>query len=233
MIEEAAAARQARVDRGEDVIVGVNTYRLENEPPVEILEVDNAAVRSSQVKRLAAVRAARDEGRVREALAALKIAARHEPGRNAGQSPCPRGRGRPRARATLGEISAAMEDIFGRHETLPEPVSGIYAAPYAGDARWTRITDGVEAVARRLGRAPRILIAKMGQDGHDRGANLIASAFGDLGFEVIPGPLFQTAAETAVMAIGRGVDIVGVSSLAGGHKTLIPDLIAQLRDRGG
>jgi methylmalonyl-CoA mutase len=227
MIEEAAAARQARVDRGEDTIVGVNTYRLENEAPVQILEVDNEAVRAGQVKRLAAVRAARDEGSVKAALEALTAGAA--------------GSGNllvlaveaARARATLGEISAAMEDVFGRHETLPEPVSGVYATPYAGDARWTRITEGVEAVARRLGRPPRILVAKMGQDGHDRGANLIASAFGDLGFSVIPGPLFQTTAETAVMAIVRDVDIVGVSSLAGSHKTLIPDLIAQLRERGG
>jgi methylmalonyl-CoA mutase len=265
MIEEAAAARQARVDRGEDTIVGVNKYRLENEAPVEILEVDNEAVRAGQVKRLAAVRAGRDETKVRATLEALKEAASQDPPRNGeGDQPKVGGGGAPnlqpppsaapapapspfrggsnlltlaveaaRARATLGEISAAMEDVFGRHETLPEPVSGVYGAPYAGDARWTRITEGVEAVARRLGRAPRILVAKMGQDGHDRGANLIASAFGDLGFEVIPGPLFQTTAETAVMAIVRGVDIVGVSSLAGGHKTLIPDLIAQLRERGG
>jgi methylmalonyl-CoA mutase len=254
MIEEAAAARQARVDRGEDTIVGVNKYRLENEAPVEILEVDNEAVRAGQVKRLADVRAARDEGKVRAALEALKEAALRDPFVSSEvetrEAPAVLDFARTergalegnllalaveaaRVRATLGEISAAMEDVFGRHETLPEPVSGIYAAPYAGDARWTRITEGVEAVTRRLGRPPRILVAKMGQDGHDRGANLIASAFGDLGFEVIPGPLFQTTAETAVMAIVRGVDIVGVSSLAGGHKTLIPDLIAQLRERGG
>jgi methylmalonyl-CoA mutase len=226
MIEEAAAARQARVDRGEDTIVGVNKYRLENEAPVEILEVDNEAVRAGQVTRLATVRAGRDEARVREALKAMTEGASGSGNLLALAVEA------ARARATLGEISAAMEEVFGRHETLPEPVSGIYAAPYAGDARWTRITEGVQAVARRLGRAPRILVAKMGQDGHDRGANLIASAFGDLGFQVIPGPLFQTTAETAVMAIVRGVDIVGVSSLAGGHKTLIPDLIAQLREQG-
>jgi len=266
MIEESAAARQARVDRGEDTIVGVNKYRLENEPAVEILEVDNAAVRAGQVKRLAAVRANRDEVKVRAALDALKKAASQDPPRNgegdrspaasgggdapdrqpppsaavaAATSPSPGGSNllalaveAARARATLGEISAAMEAAFGRHETVPEPVSGVYGGAHEGDARWAQVLEGVAAVGRRLGRAPRILIAKMGQDGHDRGANLIASAFGDMGFEVIPGPLFQTPAETAALAIGEGVDLVGASSLAGGHKTLIPELIEHLRDAG-
>ncbi|MBO9580020.1 MAG: methylmalonyl-CoA mutase [Sphingobium sp.] len=236
MIEESAAARQARVDRGEDTIVGVNTYRLENEPAVEILEVDNAAVRAGQVKRLAAVRAARDEAKVRAALEALKDAARMPSSLDTNgkleTNLLALAVEAARARATLGEISAAMEAAFGRHETVPEPVSGIYGGAHQGDARWAQILDGVAAVGRRLGRSPRILVAKMGQDGHDRGANLIASAFGDMGFEVIPGPLFQTPTETAALAIDKGVDLVGASSLAGGHKTLIPELIEHLRAAG-
>jgi len=226
LIEEAAAARQARVDRGADTIVGVNKYRLENEPPVEILEVDNSAVRAGQMKRLAEVRAARDEARVQGTLAAIRIGAS--------------GKGNllalaveaARARATLGEISEAMEEVFGRHAATPAPVKGVYGQPYDGDARWAALTEGVEAVERRLGRKPRMLVAKMGQDGHDRGANVIASAFGDMGFEVISGPLFQTTQETAALAMARNVDIVGASSLAGGHKTLIPDLIDLLRAAG-
>jgi len=231
MIEEAAAARQARVDRGEDVIVGVNRHRLENEPPVDILEVDNSAVRAAQIARLAAVRAARDEGHVRAALDALRTGAMRGEG---GEAPnlLALAVEAARARATLGEISAALEEAFGRHETLPAPVHGVYAAPYAQDARWAAVRAGVEAVARRLGRPPRILVAKMGQDGHDRGANMIASAFGDLGFEVISGPLFQTPAETAALALARDVDMVGASSLAGGHRTLVPELVARLRAAG-
>ena len=232
MIEEAATARQARVDRGEDVIVGVNIHRLDDEAPVAILEVDNSAVRAGQVKRLAAVRTARDEAQVRGALDALREAAH-----NAGTSDLESNLlalavKAARARATLGEISAAMEDAFGRHETVPAPVSGVYAALYAGDPRWAQVLEGVAAVGRRLGKPPRILIAKMGQDGHDRGANLIASAFGDMGFDVIPGPLFQTPAEAATLAIVNQVDLVGASSLAGGHKSLIPELIAHLREAG-
>ncbi len=205
MIEEAATARQARVDRGEDVIVGVNIHRLENEAPVAILEVDNSAVRAGQVKRLAAVRAGRDEAKVRAALEALREAARNSSNKTVRpelveglsfsslsgseeertalrQAQGERSLGEvggennllalaveaARTRATLGEISAAMEDAFGRHETVPVPVSGVYAAPYAGDARWALIKDGVAAIGRRLGKPPRILVAKMGQDGHDR-----------------------------------------------------------------
>jgi methylmalonyl-CoA mutase len=137
-----------------------------------------------------------------------------------------------RARCTLGEISAALEDVFGRYDTVPEPVSGIYGGAYAGDPRWARAEEGVGAVERRLGRRPRMLVAKMGQDGHDRGANLVASAFADLGFEVVPGPLFQTPEESARLAIDRDVDVVGASSLAAGHKTLVPELIGHLRDMG-
>jgi methylmalonyl-CoA mutase len=226
MIEEAAAARQARVDRGEDVIVGVNKYRLPNEDLLETLEVDNAAVREAQIARIQRVKAARNEDACQAALDALREGAK--------------ARGNllelavvaARARATLGEISAAMEDVFGRYATQPTPVKGVYGAPYAEDARWAEVVRGVEAVERRLGRKPRLLVAKMGQDGHDRGANVIASAFSDMGFEVVSGPLFQTPEETVVLALDSGVDVVGASSLAAGHKTLIPELIRGLREAG-
>ncbi|MHA6721348.1 methylmalonyl-CoA mutase, partial [Sphingomonas sp. RS6] len=226
MIEEAAAARQARVDRGEDVIVGVNKYRLPNEDLLETLEVDNAAVREAQIAGIQRVKAGRDEAACQAALDTLREGAR--------------GSGNllelavvaARARATLGEISAAMEDVFGRYATQPTPVKGVYAAPYAEDDRWAEVVRGVEAVERRLGRKPRLLVAKMGQDGHDRGANVIASAFSDMGFEVVSGPLFQTPEETVVLALDSGVDVVGASSLAAGHKTLIPELIRGLREAG-
>ncbi|TFU00381.1 methylmalonyl-CoA mutase [Polymorphobacter arshaanensis] len=226
MIEEAAAGRQARVDRGDDVIVGVNKYRLASEDRLETLEVDNAKVREGQVARLAKLRATRDDAACQAALAALTEGAR--------------GNGNlldlavdaARARATLGEISAAMEEVFGRYGTTPTPVKGVYAAPYDGDARWAQVVAGVEAVTRRLGHAPKILVAKMGQDGHDRGANVIASAFADLGFDVVPGPLFQTPEETVVLALEANVDVVGASSLAAGHKTLIPELIRGLKAAG-
>jgi methylmalonyl-CoA mutase len=137
-----------------------------------------------------------------------------------------------RARATLGEISQALEDVFGRYGTTPTPVSGVYGGAYENDARWQMLEDGVEAIARRNGRRPRMLVAKMGQDGHDRGANLVSSAFADLGFEVVPGPLFQTPEEAVALALEKQVDVVGASSLAAGHKTLIPELIQRLRDAG-
>ncbi len=226
MIEEAAAARQARVDRGEDVIVGVNKYRLASEDLLETLEVDNAAVREGQIARIQRVKAARDEAACRAALDALRDGAK------AGGNLLELAVVAARARATLGEISAAMEDVFGRYATQPTPVKGVYAAPYAEDARWAEVVRGVEAVERRLGRKPRLLVAKMGQDGHDRGANVIASAFSDMGFEVVSGPLFQTPEETVVLALESGVDVVGASSLAAGHKTLIPELIRGLREAG-
>ncbi len=226
MIEEASAARAARVDRGEDVIVGVNKYRLKDEAPIDILDVDNHAVREAQVARIASVKASRDADACRQALDALREGAR--------------GQGNllelaveaARARATLGEISSAMEDVFGRYGTQPTPVSGIYGGAYAEDARWLSLVEGVVATASRLGRRPRMLVAKMGQDGHDRGANLVSSMFGDLGFEIVPGPLFQTPSEAADLALAKDVDVVGASSLAAGHKTLIPELIGHLRDAG-
>ncbi|MEK9212402.1 methylmalonyl-CoA mutase [Sphingomonas sp. 2378] len=269
MIEEASAARAAKVDRGEDVIVGVNTYRLADEAPVEILDIDNHAVRAGQVARIGRVKAERDEAACQAALDALREAARIPPQALLGEGDQPQAGGgagadgaapppRPagavplpeqaqgglgnnllalaveaaRARATLGEISAALEDVFGRYGTQPTPVSGVYGGAYAEDERWARLIRGVEAVERRLGRKPRLFVAKMGQDGHDRGANLVSSMFGDLGFEVVAGALFQTPEEAAQLALTRDVDVVGASSLAAGHKTLIPELIGHLRDAG-
>jgi len=225
-IEEASAARAARADKGEDVIVGVNRYRLDDEHPLDILQIDNAKVRAGQVARIEKVRAARDEAATRAALDALREGARGDANLLALSVEA------ARARATLGEISLALEDVFGRYDTLPEPVSGIYGGAYRGDPRWARAEQGVAAIGRRLGRKPRLLVAKMGQDGHDRGANLVASAFADLGFEVVPGPLFQTPEESARLAVEREVDMVGASSLAAGHMTLVPELIGHLRDLG-
>ena len=250
LIEEAAAARQARVDKGEDVIVGVNTYKLETEDQLDTLEVDNDFVRQGQIARLAATRAARDEVACQAALKALTEGARAFPGE--GRGPAPHNatsetgplpaQGNTnllalaveaaRARATLGEISDAMEVVFGRYATTPVPVQGIYGSAYEFDKRWAQVLDGVASVERRLGRKPRLLVAKMGQDGHDRGANVISSAFSDMGFDVISGPLFQTPEETVVLALQHDVDAVGASSLAAGHKTLIPELIKGLREAG-
>jgi methylmalonyl-CoA mutase len=269
MIEEASAARAARVDKGEDVIVGVNRFRVSDDQAIDILAIDNAVVREAQVRRIDQVKAERDEARCRAALDALGEAARNNPPRDgegdqpqaggggsetrgAGEAPPPPhfvrspspSRGGfennllartvecARARATLGEISQAMEDVFGRYDTVPEPVSGIYGGAHGNNPKWLQAGEGVAAVGRRLGRKPRMLVAKMGQDGHDRGANLVASAFADLGFEVVPGPLFQTPEEAAQLAISRDVDVVGASSLAAGHKTLVPELIGHLRDQG-
>ena len=226
MIEEASAATAARIDRGEQVIVGVNKYRKAEEDPLDILDVDNHAVREAQIARIKKIKATRDEAACRAALDALRDGARGSENLLALAVEA------ARHRATLGEISLAMEDVFGRHGTVPTPVSGVYGGAYAEDRRWARLKDGVAATERRLGRKPRMLVAKMGQDGHDRGANLVSSAFGDLGFEVVPGPLFQTPQEAAELAIAENVDVVGASSLAAGHKTLIPQMIGHLRDAG-
>jgi len=226
MIEEASAARQARVDRGEDVIVGVNKYRLAEEADIDILDVDNHAVREAQIARIKRSKAGRDEAKCRAALDALREGAKGNGNLLGLAVDC------ARQRATLGEISSAMEDVFGRYGTKPTPVSGVYGGAYDQDARWENLLSGVAATERRLGRRPRMLVAKMGQDGHDRGANLVSSMFGDLGFEVVPGPLFQTPKEAAMLALESDVDVVGASSLAAGHKTLIPELIGHLRDAG-
>ena len=230
MIETAAAARQARVDRGDDVIVGVNKYRLATEDFLETLDIDNAKVREGQIARINRVKAERDSAKCEAALQALRDGAAKPSSLD--NNLLALAVEAARARATLGEISSAMEESFDRYGTQPTPVKGVYSAPYAGDSRWQQVLDGVQAVERRLGRKPKLLVAKMGQDGHDRGANVIASAFGDMGFDVVSGPLFQTPEETVVLALESDVDVVGASSLAAGHKTLIPDLIAKLREAG-
>ncbi|MBJ7441674.1 MAG: methylmalonyl-CoA mutase [Sphingopyxis sp.] len=230
MIETAAAARQARVDRGDDVIVGVNKYRLKDEDLLETLDIDNAKVREGQIARIRKTKAERDEAACQAALTALRDGAAKPS--SIENNLLALAVDAARARATLGEISSAMEESFDRYGTQPTPVKGVYAAPYEGDARWAQVLDGVEAVTRRLGRRPKLLVAKMGQDGHDRGANVIASAFGDMGFDIVSGPLFQTPDETVVLALDSGVDVVGASSLAAGHKTLIPELIHKLREAG-
>jgi methylmalonyl-CoA mutase len=224
-IEEAAAARAAKVDTGETVIVGVNRYRPANEPEHDILEVDNAKVRAQQIAKIEKVRGSRDEAKVRAALDALEVGARGDENllRLSVEA--------ARVRCTLGEISDALERAFGRYGTTPEPVRGIYGKARR-DGRWKLAEEGTRLVTDRLRRKPRIMVAKMGQDGHDRGANLVSSAFTDLGFEVVPGPLFQTPRETAQMAIEHDVDVVGASSLAAGHRTLIPEMIEALKDMG-
>jgi methylmalonyl-CoA mutase len=225
-IESAAAAKQASIDRGETVIVGVNKYRKAEEEHLDTLEVDNHAVREGQIARLKAVRAGRDEAACQAALAEVTK------GATSGGNLLALAVEAARQDATLGEISAAMEEAFGRYGTSPTPVTGIYSAAYEGDSRYAQVVEGVQAVARRLGRAPKVMIAKMGQDGHDRGANVIASAFSDMGFDIVSGPLFQTPSETRDMALAHDVDAVGASSLAAGHKTLIPELIQLLREAG-
>ncbi|MGE3395652.1 MAG: methylmalonyl-CoA mutase [Sphingomonas sp.] len=225
-IEEAAAARAARVDRGETVIVGVNRYRKAEEDHLDILEVDNAKVRAGQIARIEKTRAERDPAKAKAALEALREGAKGDANLLALSVEA------ARARCTLGEISAALEDAFGRYGTVPTPVQGIYGGAFADDPAWGRAKSGVGTVGNRLGRKPRMLVAKMGQDGHDRGANLVSSAFADLGFEVVPGPLFQTPEESARLAVEKNVDVVGASSLAAGHKTLVPELIGHLKDMG-
>ena len=225
-IEEAAAAKQTRVDRGEDVIIGVNKYRLGTEDHMDTLDIDNHAVRKGQITRLEKNRVGRDEAACKAALKALTEGAK------GGGNLLALAVDAARQRATLGEISTAMEAVFGRYDTVPTPVKGVYKTAYEFDQRWAQVLDGVNAVERRLGRKPKIMVAKMGQDGHDRGANVIASAFTDMGFEVVSGPLFQTPEETAAMALEKDVDAIGASSLAAGHKTLIPELVRLLKDAG-
>jgi len=225
-IEKAAALRQARVDRGEDVIVGVNRYRLENEPPIAIREIDNNKVRDEQVARLADIRRARDPDAVTAALRALQDQARSNGNLLAASIVA------ARARATLGEISAALEQVFSRHSAVTRVISGVYADSYIADPQYAQLTERTAAFRDREKRPPALFIAKMGQDGHDRGAKVIATAFADLGFTVHMGDLFETAPEVADHVADLQVDAVGVSSLAAGHKTLVPELIGELRGRG-
>jgi methylmalonyl-CoA mutase len=226
-IEEAAARRQARVDRGEETIVGVNRYRPDHEEEVDIREVDNTAVRAQQIERLERLRATRDAARVDAALRALTEGARGD-GNLLELSIAA-----SRARATVGEISDALESVFSRHRATIRTIAGVYGGAAAGDEDWERARAAVEAFAESEGRRPRMLVVKLGQDGHDRGAKVIATAFADLGFDVDVGPLFQTPEEAARDAVENDVHVVGVSSQAAGHKTLVPELLAQLRKQGG
>ncbi len=225
-IEEAAALKQARIDKGEEVVVGVNKYRLEKEDSIEILDVDNDAVREAQIARLQKMRAMRDEAKCQAALTALTEAAAGS------DNLLERAVDAARARASLGEISDAMEKIFNRHRAEVKSISGVYGSAYEGDAGFRKIGEDIEKFAEKQGRRPRMLVVKMGQDGHDRGAKVIATAFADIGFDVDVGPLFQTPEEAAREAIENDVHIIGVSSLAAGHKTLIPQLIAALEKQG-
>ncbi len=223
-IEEAAARRQARIDKGEDVVVGVNRYRPEHDEPITLLEVDNTAVRQSQIARLKKVRAARDGAACRTALAALTAAAASGEGNLLDLSVTA-----ARARATVGEISDALETVFTRYRARTRSVSGVYGAVFADDAAFADIRGKVADFAEQEGRRPRMLVVKLGQDGHDRGAKVIATAFADIGFDVDVGPLFETPAEAARAAAENDVHVIGVSTQAGGHKTLVPQLIAELR----
>ncbi|OSP53837.1 methylmalonyl-CoA mutase [Pseudoruegeria sp. SK021] len=226
-IEESAATRQALIDRGTDVIVGVNKYKLTKQDPIDILDIDNAAVRDSQIARLDRIRQSRDAAAVEGALAALEDVARTGKGNLLAAAVQA-----ARARASVGEISMAMEKVFGRHRAEVRTLAGVYGAAYAGDDGFAAIQKDIEAFAEEQGRRPRMLVVKMGQDGHDRGAKVIATAFADIGFDVDVGPLFQTPAEAAQDAIDNDVHVIGISSQAAGHKTLAPQLIAELQRQG-
>ncbi len=226
-IEASAAEKQARIDSGRDVIVGVNKFKLDKEDPVEILEIDNVAVRENQIARLKSIRASRDEARVRQTLEALTNAARQRDGNLLELSIAAM-----RERATVGEVSDALEQVWGRHRANSQEVSGVYAGAYESADSWNALKTEIDAFAAAAGRRPRVMIAKLGQDGHDRGAKVVASAFADLGFDVDVGPLFQTPEECARQAIENDVHAVGVSTLAAGHKTLVPEIIRALRAQG-
>jgi methylmalonyl-CoA mutase len=226
-IEEAAAKKQARIDRGEDVIVGVNKFQIAEQDAVDILEIDNEQVRESQLARLASIRASRNEDSVTAALKALSAAAESGSGNLLALAI-----EATRSRATVGEISDALEVVYGRFVAHAQTVSGVYGAAYAEDANWEGISMDIDAFVERHGRRPRMLVAKMGQDGHDRGAKVVATAFADVGFDVDLSPMFSTPEEVARQAIENDVHVVGASSLAAGHKTLVPQLIEALKAEG-
>ncbi|MGR9355580.1 methylmalonyl-CoA mutase [Rhizobium leguminosarum] len=228
LIEEAAARRQAAVDKGDEVIVGVNRYRLDTEQPIDILEIDNSAVRKAQIRRIEETKRRRDGGAVREALAALVEIAETGKGNLLEAAIAA-----ARARATVGEISDAMRDAFGDHAATPEVIKGVYGEAYENEPELGVLKTRMTEVTEAMGHRPKIMVAKLGQDGHDRGAKVIASAFGDIGFDVLAGPLFQTPEEAAGVALSEKVNVVGVSSLAAGHRTLLPQLIDRLREQGG
>jgi len=226
-IEASAAEKQARIDSGADVIVGVNKYKLAKEDPIEILDVDNVKVRDAQIERLNRIKASRDRAKVQAALAALTESAKTGTGNLldlAIQA--------VRLRATVGEVSDALETVFGRHRADTHKVSGVYAAAYDSAEGWAKLQGEIAAFGDEHGRRPRVMIAKLGQDGHDRGAKVVATAFADLGFDVDIGPLFQTPEECARQAIENDVHAVGVSTLAAGHKTLVPAIIEELKKQG-
>ncbi|MEO8021412.1 methylmalonyl-CoA mutase [Polaromonas sp.] len=226
-IEAAAAEKQARIDSGKDVIVGVNKYKLKTEDAIETRDIDNVAVRDGQVARLKAVRASRDSAAVQVALDALTAAAENKDGNLLDLSIKA-----VRLRATVGEVSDALEKVYGRHRADTQKVTGVYAAAYDSAEGWENLKTEINAFAEAEGRRPRVMISKLGQDGHDRGAKVVATAFADLGFDVDMGPLFQTPEECARQAIENDVHAVGVSTLAAGHKTLVPAIIAELKKQG-
>ena len=227
-IEEAAARRQARIDRGEEAIVGVNKYKAEDAgEPVELLDIDNSKVRAQQIERLERVRSARNPGKVQAALDALTAGAKDD-----GANLLALTIEAMRARATVGEVSDALEKVFSRHRATTRSISGVYGSASTGDVAFQRVRQEVQKFERAEGRRPRILVAKLGQDGHDRGAKVIATAFADLGFDVDIGPLFQTPEEAARQAVENDVHLVGVSSQAAGHKTLVPELVRALKEHG-
>ena len=226
-IEEAAARKQARIDSGNDTIVGINRYRLEKEDPIDILAVDNTAVREAQIKRLKELRANRDETKVRSALAAITECVKTKKGNLLELAV-----EAAKARASLGEISDACEAVVGRYKAVIRSISGVYSAEVKNDKNFEQAKAMAEQFAKKEGRQPRIMIAKLGQDGHDRGAKVVATGYADIGFDVDMGPLFQTPAEAAKQAVENDVHVVGVSSLAAGHKTLVPQIVAELKKLG-
>jgi methylmalonyl-CoA mutase len=226
-IEEAAARRQARIDRGEETIVGVNRYQLSEEPDVDILAIDNTAVREAQIRRIKEVRDNREEADCSQALDALTRAAQEDSGNLLALAV-----DAARARATVGEISAALETVYGRHRAVTHSISGVYGSAYADDSEFASIRQEVATFAEAEGRRPRMLVCKLGQDGHDRGAKVIATAFADIGFDVDIGPLFQTPSEAVSEAIENDVHVIGISSQAAGHRTLVPQVIEGLKQQG-
>lgn len=226
-IEEAAALRQVAIDRGNDVIVGVNKYQLSEEPEIDVRDIDNSSVRDAQIQRLNRLRAERDSIACDKTLAAITEAAKSGEGNLLSLAV-----EAARERATVGEISDALEEVWGRHRAQTRSISGVYSSAYEGDEKFMKIKQKVEEFAEQQGRRPRMLVVKMGQDGHDRGAKVIATAFADLGFDVDVGPMFQTPEEAARQAIENDVHVVGVSSQAAGHKTLVPQMIESLKSQG-
>jgi methylmalonyl-CoA mutase len=225
-IEEASAQRQARIDRGEETIVGVNKYQLSEEPDIDILNIDNTAVREAQIQRLREVRGSRVEADCKEALDALTRAAQEDSGNLLALAV-----DAARAQATVGEISDALETVYGRHRAMTQSISGVYGSAYKDDGEFASIRREVAAFAEAEGRRPRMLVCKLGQDGHDRGAKVIATAFADIGFDVDIGPLFQTPEEAVSEAIENDVHVIGISSQAAGHKTLVPQVIEGLKQQ--